>query len=43
MLKSIGLRPFQVHGAGMTEQMPLINVLLGGVALGLADGPTEAH
>jgi hypothetical protein len=28
---------------GMTEQMPLINVLLGGVALGLADGPTEAH
>ena len=28
---------------GMTEQMPLVNVLLGGVALGLADGPTEAH
>lgn len=44
VLKSIGLRAIQVHGAlGMTEQMPLINVLLGGVALGLADGPTEAH
>jgi len=44
VLKSIGLRAVQVHGAmGMTEQMPLINVLLGGVALGLADGPTEAH
>lgn len=44
VLKSIGLRAIQVHGAmGMTEQMPLVNVLLGGVALGLADGPTEAH
>lgn len=44
VLKSIGLRAIQIHGAlGMTEQMPLINVLLGGVALGLADGPTEAH
>ena len=44
VLKSIGMRAIQVHGAmGMTEQMPLVNVLLGGVALGLADGPTEAH
>ena len=23
--------------------MPLVNVLFGGIALGLADGPTEAH
>ncbi len=44
VLKSIGLRAIQVHGAlGTTDQMPLVNVLLGGVALGLADGPTEAH
>ena len=44
MLKSIGLRAIQVHGGlGLTEQLPLVNVLLGGVALGLADGPTEAH
>ncbi len=44
VLKSIGLRAIQVHGAqGLTEQLPLTNVLLGGVALGLADGPTEAH
>ena len=44
ILKSIGLRAIQVHGAmGLTEQLPLTNVLLGGVALGLADGPTEAH
>ncbi|OBH13785.1 acyl-CoA dehydrogenase [Mycobacterium sp. E1715] len=44
VLKSIGLRAIQVHGAlGTTDQLPLVNVLLGGVALGLADGPTEAH
>jgi acyl-CoA dehydrogenase len=44
VLKSIGLRAIQVHGAlGLTDQLPLVNVLLGGIALGLADGPTEAH
>jgi alkylation response protein AidB-like acyl-CoA dehydrogenase len=44
VLKSIGLRAIQVHGAmGLTQQLPLTNVLLGGIALGLADGPTEAH
>ena len=44
VLKSIGLRAIQVHGGlGLTDQMPLTSVLLGGLALGLADGPTEAH
>ncbi len=44
VLKSIGMRAIQVHGAmGLTQQLPVTNVLLGGVALGLADGPTEAH
>src|ERR1700759_44818 len=44
VLKSIALRAIQVHGAlGLTDQMPLVNVLLGGIALGLADGPPEAH
>lgn len=44
LLKSIGMRAIQVHGAmGLTDQLPLVNVLLGGIALGLADGPTEAH
>jgi hypothetical protein len=43
-LKSIALRAIQIHGAlGLTDQLPLVNVLLGGIALGLADGPTEAH
>lgn len=44
VLKNIGMRAIQVHGAmGLTQQLPVTNVLLGGVALGLADGPTEAH
>jgi alkylation response protein AidB-like acyl-CoA dehydrogenase len=44
VLKSIALRAIQIHGAlGLTDQLPLVNVLLGGIALGLADGPTEAH
>jgi alkylation response protein AidB-like acyl-CoA dehydrogenase len=44
VLKSIALRAIQVHGAlGLTDQLPLVNVLIGGIALGLADGPTEAH
>jgi hypothetical protein len=44
VLKSIALRAIQVHGAlGLTDQLPLVNALLGGIALGLADGPTEAH
>ncbi|QEN16654.1 acyl-CoA dehydrogenase family protein [Mycolicibacterium sp. ELW1] len=44
VLKSIGLRAIQVHGGlGLTDQMPLTSVLMGGITLGLADGPTEAH
>lgn len=44
LLKAIGLRAIQTHGGlGLTDQMPLVNVLFGGIALGLADGPTEAH
>ncbi|PND58955.1 acyl-CoA dehydrogenase [Mycobacterium sp. ENV421] len=44
VLKSIGLRAIQVHGGlGLTDQMPLTSVLMGGITLGMADGPTEAH
>ncbi|GAY14051.1 acyl-CoA dehydrogenase family protein [Mycobacterium sp. shizuoka-1] len=44
VLKSIGMRAIQTHGGlGLTDQMPLTGVLFGGLALGLADGPTEAH
>lgn len=44
VVQSIALRAIQVHGAmGITEQLPLANMLIRGVSLGLADGPTEAH
>jgi acyl-CoA dehydrogenase len=44
VVQSIALRAIQVHGAlGITDQMPLTGMLIGGLALGLADGPTEAH
>jgi alkylation response protein AidB-like acyl-CoA dehydrogenase len=44
VLKSIALRAIQVHGAiGLTDQLPLVNMMLWGAALALADGPTEAH
>lgn len=44
VLESIARRAIQVHGAmGISDQLPLMGMLMGGVALGLADGPTEAH
>ncbi|MGV0654372.1 acyl-CoA dehydrogenase family protein [Mycolicibacterium thermoresistibile] len=42
--QSITLRAMQVHGAmGLTKELPLAGMFMSGVALGLADGPTEAH
>ena len=44
VVQSTALRAIQVHGAlGITDQMPLTGMQIGGLALGLADGPTEAH
>ncbi|CAN5818497.1 acyl-CoA dehydrogenase family protein [soil metagenome] len=44
VLESISRRAIQVHGAlGVSDQLPLAQMLLGGIVLGLADGPTEAH
>ncbi|CAN5325375.1 acyl-CoA dehydrogenase family protein [soil metagenome] len=44
VLENIARRAIQVHGAiGVSEQLPLANMLLGGVVLGMADGPSEAH
>jgi acyl-CoA dehydrogenase len=37
VVQSIALRAIQVHGAmGLTEQLPLTNMLIGGLALGTA-------
>ncbi|MCV7228995.1 acyl-CoA dehydrogenase family protein [Mycolicibacterium komossense] len=44
VLENIARRAIQVHGAiGVSEQLPLANMLLGGLVLGMADGPSEAH
>jgi acyl-CoA dehydrogenase len=38
------LRTMHLHGAlGVSNEMPLATMLLGSVALGIADGPTEIH
>ncbi len=44
VLGDIARRAIQVHGAlGTTTEMPLMGMLMGSLALGLADGPTEVH
>ena len=44
VLHNIAHRALQVHGAlGVTNEMPLVRMLLGALSLGLADGPTEVH
>jgi len=38
------VRTMHLHGAlGISNEMPLARMLLGSVALGIADGPTEVH
>jgi len=38
------MRTMHLHGAlGISNEMPLARMLLGSVALGIADGPTEVH
>ena len=44
VLHDIAQRAVQVHGAlGVSNEMPLFNMVLGAQVLGLADGPTEVH
>ncbi len=44
VLQSITLRAIQIHGGlGATEQLPLVDMLMTGIALGLADGTTDVH
>jgi acyl-CoA dehydrogenase len=38
------LRTIQLHGAlGVSNEMPLTNMLMASVTMGIADGPTEVH
>ena len=44
VLEDIARRAVQIHGAlGMTSDLPLGRTLVAGMALALADGPTEVH
>ncbi|MET1000984.1 MAG: acyl-CoA dehydrogenase family protein, partial [Acidimicrobiia bacterium] len=44
VLEDIARRAIQIHGAlGMTNELPLGGMMVGGMALALADGPTEVH
>lgn len=44
VVQSVARRSIQVHGAlGVTDQLPLMGMLVNGLIMGLADGPTEAH
>jgi acyl-CoA dehydrogenase len=44
VLHDISYRAIHLHGAlGVSNEMPLAPMLVGALALGLADGPTEVH
>jgi acyl-CoA dehydrogenase len=44
VLEDIARRAIQIHGAlGTTNELPLGRMMVGGIALALADGPTEVH
>jgi acyl-CoA dehydrogenase len=44
VLHDIAWRAMQVHGAlGVTNEMPLFQMILAAGVMGLADGPTEVH
>ncbi len=44
VLSDIGQRAIQVHGAlGVSNDLPLQQLLLGASIMGIADGPTEVH
>jgi acyl-CoA dehydrogenase len=44
VLGGIGARAAQVHGSlGVSDEMPFVGMVTGGITLGVADGPTEVH
>jgi acyl-CoA dehydrogenase len=44
VMGEIARRAIQVHGAlGVSDEMPLVGMLVNGITLGIADGPTEVH
>jgi acyl-CoA dehydrogenase len=44
VLKNVATRALQVHGSlGISDEMPFVSMLVNGIHIGLADGPTEVH
>jgi len=44
IMQRIATRALQLHGSlGLTEEMPFLDMLVNGLHVGLADGPTEVH
>jgi acyl-CoA dehydrogenase len=44
VLRDVATRALQIHGSlGISDEMPFVNMLVNGLHIGLADGPTEIH
>ena len=43
-LQNVAQRALQIHGAlGISTEMPFVSMIVNGIHIGLADGPTEIH
>jgi len=44
VLQSVANKALQVHGSlGISDEMPFVSMIVNGIHVGLADGPTEVH
>ena len=44
VLSTVATRALQIHGSlGISDEMPFVSILVNGLHVGLADGPTEVH
>jgi acyl-CoA dehydrogenase len=43
-LVSVAMKALQIHGSlGISEEMPFVSMIVNGMHVGIADGPTEIH
>ena len=44
VLQNVASKALQVHGSlGISDEMPFVSMLVNGIHVGLADGPSEIH
>jgi acyl-CoA dehydrogenase len=44
VLSDVATKALQIHGSlGLSEEMPFVSMLINGLHVGLADGPSEIH